>query len=399
MIDVTDYAIKLAADYLEDEKTSPLTDAAALGGAVGLSNIIGTTANGISHLFNVAEQQAIPTGEAFADFAIEQAKKLKSNPDILYLQSIPRTAGELSGGNKLVDFLVPPPAFVQSMKRTPDGTLERIGKKGARYPAEQLQYVLSQELSGRIPADKLKKNPLLALSSVDDLARDLENSTHMIVSPRNNTSILAHEMGHIYGEDLLHAPASSNILNKAKQQAADLWDLLGGSTDTFMRKTPGLKVLSEKFDNLKIRPSIKNSLRNVLFSAPPLATAGALLTLSPTVRDTIKKVAPAETTDNIMDFISEHPVAIMAAASAPALLHEAYTMIPGTKLTYNFWDKVNKGGIKSLAQLQGKVNPLTKSLGFIGRNSLPLIGAAAPLLSVALASKFLNSDSDNGSEV
>lgn len=399
MMDINNYAIKLAANYMEKDEHSPLTNILALGGVVGLNNLIGTTANGISHLLNAAEQQTVPTGETFADFAIEQAKKLKSKPDILYLQSIPRTASELYGGNKLIDFIVPPPAFVQSMKRTPEGVLERIGKNGARYPAEQLKYVLTQELTGKIPADKLNKNPLLALSSVEDLARDLENNTHMIVSPRNNLSILAHEVGHIYGEDLLHSPASSGVLNKAKQKAADLWDLLGGSTDTFMRKTPGLKTLSAKFDNLKISPSKKNLLRNVLFSAPPLATAGALLAMTPTTRNIVRAAIPTETTDNMMDFIADHPAAVMAAASAPALLHEAYTMIPGTKLTYNFWDKVNKGGVKSLAQLRGKVNPLTKSLGFIGRNSLPLIGAAAPLLSVALASKFLNSDSDDGSEV
>ena len=95
-----------------------------------------------------------------------------------------------------------------------------------------------------------------------------------------------------------------------------------------------------------------------------------------------------------MDKIEENPVATMAIASAPSLLHEAYTMIPGAKMTYSFWDKVNRGGVSSLSSMKGKVSPLLKTLGFLGRNSLPLLGAAAPLAGVALASGVFDKKSE-----
>ena len=383
------YMAKLAEDTEELTDTEKLLDGFVAGTTAA------TAINGLSNLLNVMEDQTLPVGHEFARHAKEIVESAPSKPSVLYLQSVPRKMSDLAQGGPLLDFFANPPAFVSSMDRTLDGKFNRVGITGGKYPAALIKENIKHELMGHIHPDILTHSPWMAAMPEPLLALGLRNNTHLMVSPRNNTSILAHEFGHISGDELLHGPTGNGILDKVKGSLARVWEAASGSTDTVLNKIPGVRdVYKFVEDKAPIPMFAKNIIRNAVLAPSPLALAGGTLALSKKVRDAVASLDPTGTAQEVMDKIEENPVATMAIASAPSLLHEAYTMIPGAKMTYSFWDKVNRGGVSSLSSMKGKVSPLLKTLGFLGRNSLPLLGAAAPLAGVALASGVFDKKSE-----
>ena len=389
------------------------SDAKGLLTASGVASALGTSSNLLSRFLNRQTPQNLPIGELFADFAIDSIKKSSDIPvSVSYVQKYPRVGSDVIPEELKTNI----GSFLQDIFTPSSAHTDIFIKEGLPGESEELLRIfrntgldhLKREATGIIPPDKLQK----AGGSMEAvLTKEFSPNTNIsfiVKSPRNNISTAAHEFGHVINDSRAFSSSLNNnsILDKIRNAAGYLWQNLGVKSVTESDLIPSSinNTIYNAANNIK-SPLLKDIVH--YFSSAsmptPLVLATLPLTSSKTVRDTIGSLDSSGKTQEIMDWIGDNATAISALATAPRLIDEMATTIPGYKLTVDFWKEFNKGNkgvlgnhplLSKASDLIGKKTPWLEGLKFIGRNSLHFIPALAPV-AVSAISNYMNKVNEN----
>ncbi len=392
------------------------------GGVAGAA--LSTLANGINKALNHYTPQDYPIGELFAEHIINK-NSLRTGPHFAsYSQSFPRVMSELGGKTKnlLTDLISPLFAVTDTTYFEPNeiNDLKKLF-------LEKGNNVIGREVIGLTPPDKISKVPGLLdkLKSQTDLSKatselssllnkeygvldSVKSPAFLIESPRNNTTVLAHEFGHLF--ETVERNDFINSGTEPWRKLKEAWNFVHG--DLGATRIDQSEVLPEKIrkgiadfkaDLGKTKKGfILNSVLEGMMTTP-MSLAITPVVSSKTVRDFIGGLDSSGNLQKAMDWVGDHNIAVATLASMPNIIHEAATIPYGYKAVTDFWKEFNKGEagalagselLKKSAPLIGKKKPWLEGLKFLGGNALTLLPAFAPAIG-AMVGNWITKDSED----
>ena len=393
----------------------------------------GLIAHGLEEYGNLMTDQSTPIGELFSDFAKDQISQKGFKDGIYYTQTQPRSyikdqvnssplkkiwGSITSPKTEAVTSFYPRAAKGEEIKNIFSGPLTKdiqdAMKLEGRSDVLDKAVANADDMAGALVRKirSLMQREGKSFEEAQDLAIDslktntdlYKNPRVVVKAPRNNLRALAHEYGHVEDEIMKSSISKSKI--------GPVYDFLrtslaAPSEELYMRYTPEkvkniLGKVSDKINSTA--PGLwmnKNFQSYVLGKYSPLPAQAVALTkglgiIAPDTMDKLKEKDPT----GILNFVDEHPVASSIIAGLPHMSEEIATTIPGTKMTYKFWqalkdennqfmknhvfaDSVRKG-IKDLS----KISPGWEAAKFFGKNlGKTTLGITAPIISMLAVGK------------
>lgn len=397
-----------AAASLDTDKDDSL-GLAAKTLTLGLGPGIEASSKYITNKINDAVRQDNNIGEVFGEFSRGLLNKDGAHFSPVFKPSVPRAYGPLIEKEILPSWYPFVAHYPASMTYADS---EEAAIKAKSLIVDEIAAQLKNELSGDAAATKLfgsspeEVRKVLNELSNEDVAPYILKKFHidkypvLVETPRNNLYSMAHELGHV--DDLNKMEGlfrkADKVIPGVKPLLYSSFDLFTGPSISFL--TGRSQAASDWLMELgRTKPLLKESISATLGGTIPGYITGAI-GASQTVRDAIRKLIPTQTTDDVMNFVEEHPAAVAASGFVPQLINEAYTSIPGYNITKKFYERLNdldvdkltptlKAELGHYASRVGKYIPELEATKFLGHNVLSnLTYAMAPITAAAIA--YLN---------